>query len=80
MPPGDESSGEDDAERSGPEPAAGPPDPPPRSRVWDPAVDSVWLGRRRPVRPLGRPRLSTVLMVAAFAALLVLYLVVGPGS
>ncbi|WP_157101364.1 hypothetical protein [Nocardia shimofusensis] len=78
MPPGDESSGEQGYERSGPEPAADPPEPTrPGSR--DPAVESVWLGRRRPTRSLGRPRLTTVLMIAAFTGLLVLYLIVGPG-
>ncbi len=42
-------------------------------------MDSVWLGRRRPARPLGRPRLTTVLMVTAFTGLLVLYFIVHPG-
>jgi len=43
-------------------------------------VDSVWLGRRRSPHALGRPRLSTVLMITAFAGLLVLYLVLRPGG
>lgn len=79
MPPGDDSSGEEESERSGPEPAADPPEPT-RHRSPDPAVDSVWLGRRRSPHPLGRPRLSTVLMIAAFVGLLMLYLVLSPGG
>ncbi|MEV0359463.1 hypothetical protein AB0H71_25755 [Nocardia sp. NPDC050697] len=43
-------------------------------RTHDP-VETVWLGTRRPPPPrVGRPRLSTVLLVLAFAALLTLYI------
>ncbi|MBF6215117.1 hypothetical protein IU433_29820 [Nocardia puris] len=59
------------------------PDPPdpvlPRGRL-DPAVDSVWLGRRRTPAHLGRPRLSTVLLVTVFIALLSLYVALRPGG
>ncbi|MBF6355041.1 hypothetical protein IU449_10880 [Nocardia higoensis] len=79
MPPGDESSGDDGSAGPGPQ-AAADPQAPARPGSADPAVESVWLGRRRPARPLGRPRLTTVLMVAAFTGLLVLYLVVRPGG
>jgi hypothetical protein len=50
-------------------------------RGIDPSVESMWL-RRPPPRPPGRhrlPRASTLLLVAAFLALLVLYFVVQPG-
>ncbi|WP_225724788.1 MULTISPECIES: hypothetical protein [unclassified Nocardia] len=46
----------------------------------DPTVDSVWLGRRSPARHPGWPRLSTVLLVAAFIAVLVIYFIVQPGG
>ncbi|WP_067840603.1 hypothetical protein [Nocardia lijiangensis] len=46
----------------------------------DPAVESVWLGRRRTPVHLGRPRLSTLLMLAAFVAVLVLYIALRPGG
>ncbi|MFC8531784.1 hypothetical protein [Nocardia sp. NPDC057227] len=43
-------------------------------RAHDP-VETTWLGTRRPPPPrLGRPRLSTVLLVLAFAALLTTYI------
>ncbi|WP_054814915.1 hypothetical protein [Nocardia arizonensis] len=67
---GDDSS--DDSEISGPAQAETPDGPPPRHSL-DPSVDSVWLGRRRPPT-LGRPRLSTLLLTAAFIAVLVFYL------
>lgn len=35
-------------------------------------MDSVWLGNRH-VKHLGRPRITTLLMLAAFIGLLVLY-------
>ncbi|MBH0775606.1 hypothetical protein [Nocardia bovistercoris] len=64
----------DDSGISGPAQAETPDGPPPRHAL-DPAVESVWLGRRSPPR-LGRPRLSTLLLTAAFIAVLALYLTV----
>ncbi|MGV9820776.1 hypothetical protein [Nocardia xishanensis] len=46
----------------------------------DPAVESVWLGRRRTPVHLGRPRVSTLLMLAAFIAVLVIYIALRPGG
>lgn len=61
-------------------PSTDPGDAPPYRRgTHDPAVDSVWL-RRRPPRPRGMPRITTVLLVAGFIAVLVLYLSVRPGG
>ncbi|MET7769572.1 hypothetical protein [Nocardia sp. NPDC005366] len=68
---GDDSS-DDSGVPDGPAPGETPEGPPGR-RALDPSVESVWLGRARP-QPLGRPRLSTLLLVVAFSALLVLYL------
>ena len=45
----------------------------------DPAVESSWLDRRISPTGSGRPRLSTVLLVAAFVGVLVLYLFLQPG-
>ncbi|MFQ6329399.1 MULTISPECIES: hypothetical protein [unclassified Nocardia] len=48
----------------------------------DPSVESVWLRHRPP--PLRRhpalPRASTVLLVAAFVAVLLVYLMLRPGG
>ncbi|MCP2289884.1 hypothetical protein ACFYT3_20735 [Nocardia amikacinitolerans] len=68
----------------GPETSGGspPPDTPalaPHGPMND-AVESVWLGRRRTPVHLGRPRLSTLLMLAAFVAVLVLYIALRPGG
>ncbi|MET8799155.1 hypothetical protein ABZV91_22440 [Nocardia sp. NPDC004568] len=54
-------------------------DGPQRGRSADPAVESSWLDRRARPHPTGRPRLSTVLLVIAFVAVLVLYLILQPG-
>ncbi|MGV9586104.1 hypothetical protein [Nocardia farcinica] len=79
MAPGDAPSDGGGSEASSP---TAPPDAPAQAPhgPLDAAVESVWLGRRRGPRRLGRPRLSTVLMVAAFAGVLVLYLLVRPGG
>ncbi|MEV6140403.1 hypothetical protein AB0L63_31055 [Nocardia sp. NPDC051990] len=62
-------------------PASDPDEPPPyRRSPHDPVAESVWLGHRSPPRPRGLPRLATVLLVAAFIAVLVLYLAVRPGG
>lgn len=42
-------------------------------------MESNWLDRRFRPHPAGRPRLSTVLLVLAFAGVLVLYLILQPG-
>ncbi|BDU08003.1 hypothetical protein [Nocardia cyriacigeorgica] len=45
----------------------------------DPAVETVWLSRRRTEpRRRGRPRVSTVALTVLFIALLVLYVVLRP--
>lgn len=46
----------------------------------DPVVESVWLGRRRTPVHLGRPRVSTLLMLAAFVAVLVIYIALRTGG
>ncbi|MGN2636356.1 hypothetical protein ACTD5D_09220 [Nocardia takedensis] len=69
---GDDSA--DDSGISGPAQAEAADGPPPRHAL-DPSVESVWLGRRAPER-LGRPRVSTMLLIAAFVALFALYLTV----
>ncbi|MEV3965127.1 hypothetical protein AB0M34_30285 [Nocardia sp. NPDC050193] len=60
-------------------PSGEPADRPPRRRSVDPAVESGWLDRRPRPHPTGMPRLSTVLLVLAFAGVLVLYLILQPG-
>ncbi|MGQ4599137.1 hypothetical protein [Nocardia sp. R6R-6] len=47
-----------------------------RNRI-DPAVEGVWLRRRPPSDRPGVPRMSTVVLLVAFFAVLVLYLVLG---
>ncbi|MGY4102727.1 hypothetical protein ACW2Q0_24680 [Nocardia sp. R16R-3T] len=72
----------DDGPDLGGPPSTDPGDPLPYRRgTHDPAVESVWL-RRRPSPPLRRgvPRITTVLLVAAFIAVLMLYLMVRPGG
>ncbi|WP_405177838.1 hypothetical protein OG225_26815 [Nocardia sp. NBC_01377] len=68
---GDDSS--DDSGVSGGSPPADTPGGPPGRHAFDPSVESVWLGRTRPQR-LGRPRLSTLLLIVAFVALFAMYL------
>ncbi|MGW0006704.1 hypothetical protein [Nocardia grenadensis] len=53
-------------------------DGPPRRRRGDAAVESGWLDRRTRPYATGRPRLSTALLILAFAAVLVLYLILQP--
>lgn len=48
------------------------------TRRGDPAVEITWLGRRLPRRRGHLPRLSTVLLLGAFIAVLVLYLMLQP--
>lgn len=47
-------------------------------RRGDPAVEITWLDRRLPRRRGHLPRLSTVLLLGAFIAVLVLYLMLQP--
>ncbi|MFC9894165.1 hypothetical protein ACFVMC_10770 [Nocardia sp. NPDC127579] len=64
---------EDESEVSGIDPTAGGDADTDGRRRGDSMVDSIWLGRRY-TRHLGRPRVSTLLMLALFVGLLVLYL------
>lgn len=48
------------------------------ARRGDPAVEITWLGRRLPRRRGPLPRLSTLLLLGAFIAVLVLYLMLQP--
>ncbi|MGW0181710.1 hypothetical protein [Nocardia sp. NPDC003345] len=77
MPPGDDSDQATGADIGGPAPGEPVDAVPPRGPQIDPAVELGWLGRRTP-RPRRRPRLSTVLLVAAFVAVFVLYLILKP--
>ncbi|WP_194815050.1 hypothetical protein [Nocardia sp. XZ_19_385] len=64
---------EDESEVSGGSPSEGGNADTDGRRKGDPIVESVWLGHRYP-RHLGRPRYTTLLMLAAFIGLLILYL------
>ncbi|WP_040791669.1 hypothetical protein [Nocardia paucivorans] len=73
--PGGEEPDADDNTQDGGEP--------PRSRRattrrGDPVVEITWLGRRLPRRRGPLPRPSTVLLLAAFVAVLMLYLMLKP--
>ncbi|MEV0297788.1 hypothetical protein [Nocardia sp. NPDC050710] len=70
--------GSDDGSNvSGGSPTSEPGDvPPPGRHIYDPGAESVWLGRRHP-QHLGRPRISTILLIIAFVALFALYIVLG---
>ncbi|MBF6350945.1 MULTISPECIES: hypothetical protein [Nocardia] len=68
---------EESIEGGGPGAPAEPVDAPDRSLRTDPAVEHNWLQRR--ARRTHRPRLSTVLLVTAFSAVLILYLLLQPG-
>ncbi|WP_345499865.1 hypothetical protein [Nocardia callitridis] len=73
---GDDQPDDDDDRREEEAPDA----PPVVSRGIDPTVDEMWLApHSAPTRRFGVPRLSTVLLVVAFVALLVLYAFLGPG-
>ncbi|MEV6430665.1 hypothetical protein [Nocardia sp. NPDC051463] len=76
--PADDASG-----GSGDYPARDTGDAPPYQRsTHDPAVESVWL-RHRPPSPRRHPalpRASTVVLLAAFVAVLLVYLVLRPGG
>ncbi|WP_174186416.1 hypothetical protein [Nocardia barduliensis] len=51
------------------------PDAPPYVRGRsDPSVENVWLRRRPPPERPGAPRMSTVILVVAFLAVLALYI------
>ena len=56
------------------------PAPPPPHRHVDPVVAPNLLGTHHAVVHRGRPRWSTIALIAIFAAALVLYLVLTPGS
>ncbi|MFI6168920.1 hypothetical protein ACIBCN_19215 [Nocardia sp. NPDC051052] len=71
---------DDGGDTSGDSPSSEVPDAPPNTRRGiDPTVEGVWLRHRPPPRP-GRPRFSTVLLVAAFIALLTLWVTLRPGG
>jgi hypothetical protein len=79
MASGDGSEESISGDGSGPGAPAEPLDAPHRTHITDPAVDSTWLERRTRPRGSHRPRLSTVLLVTAFVAVLTLYLLLQPG-
>ncbi|MEU1981948.1 hypothetical protein [Nocardia sp. NPDC019395] len=79
MASGDGSEESIGGDSGGPGPPAEPVDAPPRASHTDPSVDSGWLDRRTRPRGSHRPRWSTVLLVAAFIAVLTLYLLLQPG-
>lgn len=72
-----EDGSEESIEGGGPGPPPEPVDAPYRSLSTDPAVEDSWLEHR--TRRMHRPRLSTVLLVTAFSAVLILYLLLQPG-
>ncbi|MFI1463529.1 hypothetical protein [Nocardia carnea] len=79
MASGDGSEESVEGSSGGPGPPAEPVDAPYRSPGTDPAVDHGWLNRRSRPRGTHLPRLSTVLLVTAFSAVLILYLLLQPG-
>ncbi|WP_280235156.1 hypothetical protein [Nocardia cyriacigeorgica] len=72
--------GSENGEISGGSSNAEAPDAAPvQHRSGDPAVETVWLGRRAdPRRHPSWPRVSTIALTVAFIALLVLYVVLRP--
>ncbi|NKY55252.1 hypothetical protein [Nocardia flavorosea] len=79
MASGDGSEESVEGSSGGAGPPAEPVDAPHRSRSTDPVVDHSWLNRRSRARGTHLPRLSTVLLVTAFSAVLILYLLLQPG-
>lgn len=77
---GDGSGQEEAGGAGGSAPGGEAPAPPgATARRGEPAVELRWLGRRLPRPRRGPlPRLSTLLLLAAFIAVLVLYLMVQP--
>ncbi|MFE1592121.1 hypothetical protein [Nocardia sp. NPDC058705] len=69
-----------DSESSSSSPSAGgdSPAPPMPHRHIDPVVAPTMLGAHHTAIHRGRPRWSTIALIAIFAAALVLYLVVSP--
>ncbi|MFD3506522.1 hypothetical protein [Nocardia sp. NPDC058666] len=70
-----------DGDSSGSSPAAGgdSPRPPMPHRPIDPVVAPTLLGSHHTVIHRGRPRWSTLALIAIFTAALVLYLILTPG-
>lgn len=79
MASGDGSEESVEGSSGGPGPPAEPADAPHRSPSTDPVVEHGWLARRARPRGTHLPRLSTVLLVTAFSAVLILYLLLPPG-
>ena len=79
MASGDGSEESIEGDSGGPGPPAEPVDAPNRHPSTDPVVDHGWLNHRSRPRGTHLPRLSTVLLVSAFAAVLLLYLLLQPG-
>ncbi|MFC6011154.1 hypothetical protein [Nocardia lasii] len=71
--------GSDDSS-NGPTAGGDAPGPPAPHRHVDPAVAPHLLGTRHGVVHRGRPRWSTLALIAIFTAALILYLVFTPGS
>ncbi|WP_280399545.1 hypothetical protein [Nocardia carnea] len=62
-----------------PGPAPEPVDAAARNPAADPVVEIGWLDRRTRPRGTRRPRWSTLLLITAFLAVLILYLLLQPG-
>ncbi|MEV0549378.1 hypothetical protein [Nocardia salmonicida] len=70
---------DDDTSGSSPSPGADAPTPPMPHRHIDPVVAPSLLGAHHGVIHRGRPRWSTIALIAIFTTALVLYLVLSPG-
>ncbi|MFD6450527.1 MULTISPECIES: hypothetical protein [unclassified Nocardia] len=70
---------DDDTSGSSPSAGADTPTPPMPHRHIDPVVAPSLLGVHHGVIHRGRPRWSTLALIAIFTAALVLYLVLSPG-
>ncbi|UAK35188.1 hypothetical protein K8O92_16010 [Nocardia asteroides] len=80
MAPGEGSSDADDEVSTGSIGGEAPDAPPYVRGRTDPSVESVWLRRRPAPHRSGVPRMSTVALLVAFLAVLVLYIVLRQGG
>ncbi|MGK8509719.1 hypothetical protein ACRS5S_17285 [Nocardia asiatica] len=80
MAPGEGSSDAGEEISSGSSGGEAPDAPPPVRSSSDPSVENVWLRRRPPPARPGAPRMSTVILLVAFLAVLALYIVLHPSG